>query len=126
MLAIATTLSLAGVAWSAPVGGAPPPPSKCQRTGSSPKCKEPDECCTFPPTFTADTRACQPPHDKYPFCDTSLPLSDRVGDLISRIPDDAKPHLLTARGWPQGNVRNLSQEVGVPAFDWGLNCIHGV
>jgi hypothetical protein len=74
--------------------------------------------------FTTDTRACQPPHDKYPFCDTSRSFSDRVGDLISRIPDDAKPHLLTARGWPQGNIRNLS-DIGVPAFDWGLNCIHG-
>jgi hypothetical protein len=102
--------------------------------------------------FTVDTRACQPPHDKYPFCDPARSLSDRVGDLISRIPDgapprrcaiwqraiwptrwltrgvarraDAKPHLLTARGWPQGNIRNLS-DIGVPAFDWGLNCIHG-
>jgi hypothetical protein len=73
-----------------------------------------------------DTRACQPPHDHYPFCDHTLRLEDRVGDLISRIPDDAKPHLLTARGWPQGNVRNLTSELGVPAFDWGLNCIHGV
>ena len=100
--------------------GACPP-----RSGSSPKC-EGDCCADFPSTYTVDTRACQPPHDKYPFCDVSLPLEDRVGDLVSRIPDEAKPHLLTARGWPQGNVRNLTKEVGVPAFDWGLNCIHGV
>ena len=58
---------------------------QCVRTGSSPKC-EGDCCGTFPANFTRDTRACQPPHDKYPFCDTSRPLSDRLGDLISRIP----------------------------------------
>ena len=63
--------------------------STCVRTGSSPKCEEPADCCTFSENFTTATRACLPPHDKYPFCDTSRSLPDRVGDLISRIPDDA-------------------------------------
>jgi hypothetical protein len=30
---------------------------QCVRTGSSPKCKEPDECCTFPANFTVFTWA---------------------------------------------------------------------
>jgi hypothetical protein len=120
LCALAAATAAAAAARPAVADGNCPP-----RSGSSPKCKDP--CCqTFPSTFTMDTRACQPPHDHYPFCDHTLRLEDRVGDLISRIPDDAKPHLLTARGWPQGNVRNLTSELGVPAFDWGLNCIHGV
>ena len=72
---------------------------QCTRTGSSPKC-EPPCCGDFPSDFTMRTRACQPPHDKYPFCDPSRSLADRVGDLIARIPDEAKPHLLTVRPHP--------------------------
>lgn len=67
----------------------------------------------------------RPPHDKYPFCDTSLTIEARVADLVGRIPDAKKAHLLTARGWPQGHPETL-EEIGVPAHDWGLNCIHGV
>lgn len=53
---------------------------------------------TVPATnVTAETRACQPPHDKYPFCDTSLPVEQRVKNLISLLADDEKPPLLTAR-----------------------------
>eukprot|EP01012_Entosiphon_sulcatum_P000917 TRINITY_DN1015_c0_g1_i1.p1 TRINITY_DN1015_c0_g1~~TRINITY_DN1015_c0_g1_i1.p1 ORF type:complete len:776 (-),score=129.23 TRINITY_DN1015_c0_g1_i1:44-2350(-) len=77
------------------------------------------------PVDPIKTRACQPPHDQYPFCDTKRPLSERIDNLISLIDPAEKPLLLTARGWPQGNVHNLSK-IGVPEFDWGLNCIHGV
>jgi len=63
-----------------------------------------------------------PPHDTYPFCDTSLPLNDRVNDLIGRLTLEEKPYLLVARESPLGNISRL----GIPTFDWGGNCIHGV
>ena len=36
--------------------------------------------------------------DHFPFCNTSLPIDERVWDLVARIPDSIKPNLLTARG----------------------------
>lgn len=66
-----------------------------------------------------------PQHDAYPFCDVSLPIAERVADLVSRVRSEDKAALLTARGWPQGNVTALPY-LGVPAYDWGLNCVHGV
>lgn len=73
-----------------------------------------------------DDRACHAPgHTSYPFCDTSLSKQARVADLVSRIQDDDKPKLLTARGWPQGTPIGLPY-LGVPAHDWGLNCVHGI
>lgn len=79
---------------------------------------------------TVQTRACQPPHDQYPFCNTSLPLGERVADLITRIaenPNDIPPQL-TARHGGGGNpapASNISR-IGLPEWDWGLNCLHGV
>ena len=67
-------------------------------------------------------RACVPPHDKYPFCNMSLSLSDRVDDLIDRLTLEEKPFLLTARESPRGNISRL----GIPEYDWGANCMHGV
>ena len=67
-------------------------------------------------------RACVAPHDKYDFCDATLPLNKRVDDLISRLTLDEKPTLLIARNSPNGNVSRL----GIPEYDWGGNCIHGV
>ena len=67
-------------------------------------------------------RACVPPHDGYPFCNSSLPMERRVDDLIQRLTLEEKPSLLIARNSPRGNVSRL----GVPEYDWGGNCIHGV
>ena len=75
-----------------------------------------------PPSTVKIPRACLPPHDTYPFCNASLPLSTRVDDLISRLTLDEKPTLLVARNSPNGNISRL----GVPEYDWGGNCIHGV
>ena len=84
---------------------------------------------TVPETnVTASTRACQPPHDAYPFCDTSLSLDARVKDLVSRIPDADVPPQLTARhggGGSPGPASNISA-IGLPEWDFGLNAIHGV
>ena len=55
-------------------------------------------------------RACAPPHDKYPFCDVTLPREDRVNDLISRLELDEKPYLLIARESPLGNISEFSLE----------------
>ena len=75
-----------------------------------------------PPSTVKIPRACLPPHDTYPFCNASLPLTARVDDLISRLTLDEKPTLLVARNSPNGNISRL----GVPEYDWGGNCIHGV
>ena len=77
----------------------------------------------------AGMSACNPPHDHYPFCNTSLSIDDRVLDLISRIPDSAKPNLLTARGRGAGqgyekSPREAFPEIGVPSYYWGSNCLH--
>ena len=37
-------------------------------------------------------RACEPPHDTYPFCNTTLGLDERVDDLIKRLTLDEKPY----------------------------------
>ena len=46
-----------------------------------------------PPSTVKIPRACLPPHDTYPFCNASLPLTTRVDDLISRLTLDEKPTL---------------------------------
>lgn len=43
-------------------------------------------------------------------------------DLIGRLSIAEKGMLLTARESPLGNVSRL----GLPAYDWGTNCLHGV
>ena len=68
-------------------------------------------------------RACSaPPHDQYLFCDPTLPLDERLDDLISRLTLEEKPWLLTARVSPYGNLSRL----GIPEYNWGANCVHGV
>ena len=52
----------------------------------------------------------------------ALPLDKRLDDLIGRLTLDEKPFLLIARESPLGNISRL----GIPEYDWGGNCIHGV
>ena len=59
---------------------------------------------------------------KFPFCNTSLPLNDRINDLISRLTLDEKAVQLTARESPSNAIPRL----GIPEYDWGANCIHSV
>jgi hypothetical protein len=56
------------------------------------------------------SRACVPPHGHYPFCNVSLPLLERLDDLIDRLTLEEKPFLLTARESPKGNISRL----GIP------------
>ena len=75
-------------------------------------------------------KACDADFDHFAFCNTSLPLDDRVRDLVSRIDDSVKPNLLTARGHLNGHHdapdggRQALPELGVPSYYWGSNCIH--
>ena len=81
-------------------------------------------------TRDAGRSACLLGFDHYPFCDTSLPLDARVHDLVKRIPDAAKPNLLTARGSGKGAKyaatagREAFPELGAPSYYWGSNCLH--
>eukprot|EP00756_Hemistasia_phaeocysticola_P045223 Hpha_TRINITY_DN18982_c0_g1::TRINITY_DN18982_c0_g1_i1::g.17492::m.17492 len=67
-------------------------------------------------------RACVPPHDTYPFCNPKLSMDTRIDNLISLLTLEEKPYLMVARESPLGNVSRL----GIPEYDWGGNCIHGV
>lgn len=58
---------------------------------------------------SAIPRACEQP-DKYRFCDASLPLDERLDDLIHQLDLEEKPFLLTARKSPKGNISRL----GIP------------
>ncbi len=78
-------------------------------------------------TKTYDERVCQPPFDQFPFCDSSLPLGQRVSDIVDRIIQiggtavtsqlTARPHGGGGSPPPDSNISAL----GLPAFDWGLN-----
>eukprot|EP01113_Clastostelium_recurvatum_P014919 TRINITY_DN1818_c0_g2_i1.p1 TRINITY_DN1818_c0_g2~~TRINITY_DN1818_c0_g2_i1.p1 ORF type:complete len:760 (+),score=162.36 TRINITY_DN1818_c0_g2_i1:146-2425(+) len=68
-------------------------------------------------------RACSSPTtNQYPFCNPKLSLDERIHDLIGRLQDEEKPPMMTARESPKGNVSRL----GIPEYDWGANCVHGV
>jgi len=77
----------------------------------------------FHTSFCTIPRACSNPSTSdFPFCDPTLDLETRINDLISRIPKEDQPGLLTARMSPRGNISSI----GLPAYDWGANCVHGV
>lgn len=66
--------------------------------------------------------ACSDNYKSFSFCDTTLPVDDRVNKLISMLTVDEKAMLLTARESPFNAIPRL----GIPEFDWGTNCIHSV
>jgi beta-D-xylosidase 4 len=71
------------------------------------------------PTQGAIPRACsEPQHQQLAFCNASLSTSDRVEDLLSRLPLDEKVTLLTARASPKGNMSSI----GLPEYNCGTNC----
>ena len=67
-------------------------------------------------TTTLDTRSCLPPHDALPFCNVTLPIADRVNDLIARLFStnlSSIPYHLTARNYGQSALPALGlQEYG--------------
>lgn len=61
-----------------------------------------------PAADAAIPRACSTPGtDKFPFCDATLPIDQRVANLISLLENDEKPPLLTARESPKGGVPRI-------------------
>eukprot|EP01060_Flectonema_neradi_P008820 TRINITY_DN1630_c0_g1_i6.p1 TRINITY_DN1630_c0_g1~~TRINITY_DN1630_c0_g1_i6.p1 ORF type:complete len:796 (+),score=128.86 TRINITY_DN1630_c0_g1_i6:31-2388(+) len=82
---------------------------------------------TVPVTTKAyDTRACRPGMDHFKFCDTTLSKEQRLDDLLSQItPDEIIPFLTARIGQDSMRYNNITR-LGVPHYDWGLNCIHGV
>ncbi|KAE9027940.1 hypothetical protein PR003_g2943, partial [Phytophthora rubi] len=79
--------------------------------------------CVAVPVDAEIPRACVGRADQeLPFCNTSLSTADRVEDLLSRLPLQEKATLLTARASPRGSVSSI----GLPEYNWGANCVHGV
>ena len=80
---------------------------------------------TVPPTPSpmSINQACEntnPALNKFPFCNTSLTIDQRVADLVGRLASKEKPALMTARH--SAPIHSL----GIPAYDWGVNSIHGI
>lgn len=66
--------------------------------------------------------ACDPSNEltkSFPFCKRSLPISERVKDLVSRLTLDEKVLQLvdTAPAIPR---------LGIPAYEWWSEALHGV
>jgi len=64
------------------------------------------------------SRACSH-NETYPFCNSSLSIDARTEDLVARMKTASKPSVMTARH--SAPIPDL----GVPAYDWGVNSIHG-
>lgn len=71
-------------------------------------------------SVTVDTRACLPPFDSLPFCDTGLSIDERVDDLVTRLwaggNDAVIPFLLTARNYNKSALPAL----GLPEYGASL------
>ena len=66
-------------------------------------------------------KACtQEGKDGFPFCDVSLPAHERLNDLVGRIDLKHAAWQLTAR------ESTAIEELGLPAYYWGTNAIHGL
>lgn len=62
---------------------------------------------------------CNPPHDNYQFCDTSLPIKTRAKSLISLLTLDEKIQQLS------DNATQISR-LGIPAYEWWSESLHGI
>jgi hypothetical protein len=72
------------------------------------------------PAPIAPVMACTGNYSHFPFCNASMSLDERINDLLSRIPDERKPDVLTARN------PTPFESIGVPTYYWGTNCIQSV
>jgi len=63
--------------------------------------------------------ACIPPFHTFPFCDSSLSLSARVADLISRLGNSSHGSFFKTQ-------QDAIPELGVPAFNWYTEALHGL
>ncbi|KAL8514092.1 hypothetical protein ACS0TY_013274 [Phlomoides rotata] len=69
------------------------------------------------PPFSCD--AADPSTATYPFCNTHLPINDRVRDLISRLTLDEKISQLV-------NKAAAIPRLGIPYYQWWSEALHGV
>ncbi|KAK9054179.1 hypothetical protein SSX86_025257 [Deinandra increscens subsp. villosa] len=67
-----------------------------------------------PPKFP-----CQPPHNSYPFCNTTLPLQTRAHSLLSllTLPDKINRLSNNDTGIPR---------LGIPPYQWWSESLHGI
>ncbi|HYM94086.1 MAG TPA: glycosyl hydrolase, partial [Chitinophagaceae bacterium] len=56
---------------------------------------------------------------EYPFQNPSLPLEQRVNDLVSRLTLEEKVAQML-------DVTPSIKRLGIPAYDWWSECLHGV
>ena len=73
---------------------------------------------------TPNGHACLPGHNgsALPFCDHTLPIPQRVADLLQRLTVEEKAHLIAIRGdIPDAGVARL----GIPPYSWGIEILHG-
>lgn len=66
------------------------------------------------PPFSCDSAA-----QSCPFCQTTLPVSQRVRDLVSRLTLDEKISQLV-------NSAPAIPRLGIPAYQWWSEALHGV
>lgn len=69
------------------------------------------------PPFSCDSS--NPSTGSYPFCKTSLPISERAQDIVSRLTLDEKISQLV-------NTAPPIPRLGIPGFEWWSEALHGV
>lgn len=69
------------------------------------------------PPVTCDPS--NPSSKLYPFCNTTLPISQRVEDIISRLTLDEKISQLV-------NTAPPIPRLGIPAYQWWSEALHGI
>lgn len=70
-----------------------------------------------PPPFSCDSL--DPSTKNYPFCQTTLPITRRARDLVSRLTLDEKISQLV-------NSAPAIPRLGIPAYEWWSEALHGV
>jgi beta-D-xylosidase 4 len=83
-------------------------------------CANATTCGGGPGRLPAGSACSQASAQRWAFCNRSKPLEERVDDLVARISVAEAGALLTARESP------AIPRLGIPAFYWGTNAIHGV
>ncbi|CAB4297607.1 unnamed protein product [Prunus armeniaca] len=76
----------------------------------------------YPTESTQPPYACdssQPSTSSYPFCKTSLPINQRVQDLVSHLTLDEKISQLVNSAPP-------IPRLGIPSYEWWSEALHGV
>lgn len=69
------------------------------------------------PPFSCGTS--NPQTESFPFCRTTLPIYQRVRDLVSRLTLDEKISQLV-------NSAPAIPRLGIPAYEWWSEALHGV